>query len=467
MKAWIAAEFHKFIHCSQHYMTDFDYDLLVIGAGSAGLTAAQAAAQYGVRVAIADPGPLGGTCVNRGCVPKKLMVYASNFAREQCLAANYGWVNPSGEFDWSALRMAIEQKLAHLQQTYRSRLGQGGVSILNCAARFLAPHQIELGSRKVTVDKVIIATGAKPLKPDLPGIDCGLTSRDIFHLDGLPKQLTIVGGGYIGSEFSTIFSTLGCQVNLVERSPLILQGFDRSIRETLQQSLMDQGVRVLGGTSLEAIHKTETETKLKLSGNCNDTLIADTLLLALGRVPNVSGLNLEAAGIKVENGAIAVDDYSRTSCPHVFAIGDCTNRMPLTPVAKAEGKAAVRTLFGDQPKAVAYRWVPSAVFCSPEAATVGWSEDQAQNEGIDYEVYCDRFTPLHYALSPQAVETLIKLVVDSQTQTILGVHMVGDGVAEILQGLVPALKQGLTVDALTDTIGIHPTSGEELFSISR
>jgi glutathione reductase (NADPH) len=447
-------------------MASFDYDLLVIGAGSAGLSAAQTAAKCGARVAIADPGPLGGTCVNRGCIPKKLMVYASNFAREKCLATNYGWVNPSGDFDWPTLKMAIEQKLAQLQKIYQSRLSKAGVSVLDCTARFLDPQKVDLGSRKVTVEKVIIATGAKPLKPDLPGIDCGLTSQDIFHLESLPKQLTIVGGGYIGSEFSNIFSILGCQVNLVERSPQILAGFDCSIRETLQQSLMDQGVRVLSGTSLEAIHKTETETKLKLSGNCNDTLIADTLLLALGRVPNLEGLNLKVAGVDVKGKAIAVDEYSRTSQSNIFAIGDCTDRVPLTPVAKAEGVAAAKTLCGEKPQKVSYRWIPSAVFCSPEAATVGWSEKQAKEEGVDYEVNCDLFTPLHYALSPWATDSLIKLVVDRSSRRILGVHMVGDGVAEIIQALVPALKHGLTVDELTQTIGIHPTSGEELFSIA-
>ena len=447
-------------------MASFDYDLLVIGAGSAGLSAAQTAAKRGVRVAIADPGPLGGTCVNRGCVPKKLMVFASNFARQQRLAANYGWVNPSGHFDWPALKVAIEQELVRLQRSYRTKLTKVGITLMNCPARFLDSQKVELGNHTVTVEKVIIATGAKPFKPNLPGIDCGLTSRDVFHLKALPKQLTIVGGGYIGSEFSTIFRTLGCQVNLVERSPLILEGFDRSIRETLQRNLLNQGVHVLAGTKLEAIQKAETETRLTLSGECNDTLPTDSLLLALGRVPNLDDLNLDAAGVEVEQGAIAVDDYSRTSQPTIFAVGDCTNRVPLTPVAIAEGAAAAKTLCGDQPQKISYRWIPSAVFCSPEAATVGWSEDVAEVKGIDFEVICERFVPLHYALSPQSSESLIKLVVDSCSQKILGAHMVGDGVAEILQTLVPALKKGLTVEELTETIGIHPTSGEELFSIS-
>jgi glutathione reductase (NADPH) len=444
----------------------FDYDLLVIGAGSGGLSAAQTAAQLGARVAIADPGAVGGTCVNRGCVPKKLMVFAANFARQQRLAKNYGWVNLCGTFDWPALKAAIEQELDHLRQVYRAKLTKAGVVLIDCPASFLDAHTVTLGNRTVTVDKVIIAVGAKPVKPDLPGIDCGLTSRDIFHLASLPEQLTIVGGGYIGAEFSNIFNTLGCQVNLIEKSHLILDGFDDTLRKTLHYSLMEQGIRLIAGTSLQSIEKTPTGSKLSLSGDREDTLIADTLLLALGRAPNLEGLGLDKAGVEVEQGAIAVDDYSRTSQPNIFAVGDCTNRLPLTPVAKAEGTAAANTLFGSEPQKVSYRWVPSAVFCVPEAATVGWTEAQAREQNARVDVLCYRFTPLHYTLSPQKQESLIKLVVEAQSGQILGVHMVGDESAEIVQGLIPALKQGLTVADLKATIGIHPTSGEEMFSLN-
>jgi glutathione reductase (NADPH) len=444
----------------------FDYDLLVIGAGSAGLSAATAAAQYGAQVAIADPGPLGGTCVNRGCIPKKFMVFAADFARQQCLAKSYGWVNPSGRFDWLALRSAIDQELAELRQSYQSKLTKAGVTVLNEAARFVDPHKVELGDRTITVDKVIIATGAKAVKPDLPGIDYGLTSRDMFRLEALPDQLTIVGGGYIGAEFSNIFATLGCHVTLIDNNDWILPGFDQDIRQTLHHSLMNQGIRLLPKTTLEAVRTDQSGMHISLSGQHDDTLLADTLLLALGRKPNLEGLNLEAAGVEVKDGAIAVDDYSRTAQSSIFAIGDCTDRVPLTPVAKAEGAAAAQTLFTDRPQAMSYRWVPSAVFCSPEAATVGWSEAEARShDDLEIEVHCSRFTPLRYLLSPQKRESLIKLVVNAKSQEILGLHLVGDEASEMIQGFIPALRRGLTVAELTETIGLHPSSGEEIFGI--
>nr|WP_228038604.1 FAD-dependent oxidoreductase [Nodosilinea sp. LEGE 06152] len=444
----------------------FDYDLLVIGAGSAGLSAARAAAQYGAQVAIADPDLIGGTCINRGCIPKKFLVFAADFARQQCLAKSYGWVNPSGKLDWLALRSVIDQELAKLRQSYQSKLAKLNVTVLNSAARFVDPHKVELGDRTITADKVIIATGAKPVKPDLPGVDCGLTSRDMFRLETLPNQLTIVGGGYIGVEFSNIFATLGCNVTLVDKNDWILPGFDQDIRQTLHHSLMEQGIRVWSETALESVRTDSSGIHVSLSGQHDDTLLADTLLLALGRAPNLEGLNLEAAGVEVNEKAIAVDEYSRTSQPSIFAIGDCTNRLPLTPVAKAEGAAAAKTLFTDQPQAVSYRWVPSAVFCSPEAATVGWSEAEARShDDLEIEVHCSRFTPLRYRPLSQKREAMIKLVVNAASQEILGLHLVGDEAAEMIQGFIPALRRGLTLAELSETIGLHPTSGEEIFDL--
>lgn len=444
----------------------YDYDLLVIGAGSGGLSAAQTAAKHGARVAIADPHALGGTCVNRGCIPKKLMTFAANFARQQRSAKSYGWVNPSAcdRFDWPALRVGIEQHLDTLRQSYHSKLTKAGVTLLRCAARFVEPHKVELSDRTISVDKVIIASGAKPLKPPLPGIECGLSSRDIFTMVDFPHQFTIVGGGYIGAEFSNIFCTLGSQVTLIDKNDCILPGFDTDIRQAIHGSLMNQGIRVLSETALEGIEKRDDGMRISLSGRCDDTLIADTLLLALGRVPNIASLNLDAAGVKVDNGAISVDDCSRTSQSSIFAVGDCTNRLPLTPVAIAEGRAAATTLFGGELQSVNYRWVPSAVFCSPEAATVGWTEEEARAK-VDGEVgvRCARFTPLRYALTDQEQQTLIKLVVNEQTQTILGMHMVGDEVAEIIQGFIPALSRGLTLAELSETIALHPTVAEEIF----
>lgn len=446
----------------------YDYDLLVIGAGSGGLSAARTAAKQGAKVAIADPQALGGTCVNRGCIPKKLMVFAADFARQQRLARSYGWVNPGAcdRFDWSALRTAIEQHLASLRQSYQSRLTKSGVTLLRDAARFLDPHKIAVGDRTITADKVIVATGAQPLKPSLPGIEHGLTSRDIFALAEFPHQLTIVGGGYIGAEFSNIFCTMGAQVTLIDKNDYILPGFDHDIRQAIHTSLSNQGIRLLSETALKGIETHENGVQIALSSNCEDTLMADTLLLALGRVPNIATLNLEAAGVEVEQGAIAVDEYSRTSQPSILAVGDCTNRLPLTPVAIAEGAAAAKTLFGPEPQSVNYRWVPSAVFCAPEAATVGWSEAEAREQtDAEIAVYCTRFTPLRWALPEQHQQTLMKLVVDERSQQIVGMHMVGDAVAEIIQGFIPALRQGLTLAELTATIGLHPTSAEEMFDM--
>jgi len=446
----------------------YDYDLLVIGAGSGGLSAARTAAQCGAKVAIADPDALGGTCVNRGCIPKKLMVYAAELARQQRLAKSYGWVNPNAcdRFDWSALRGAIEQHQAKLRQSYQSKLTKAGVTLLRCAARFLEPHKVELGDRTLTVDKVIVATGAKPLQPDLPGIDYGLTSRDIFRLPDLPRQLTIVGGGYIGAEFSNMFCTMGAQVTLIDKNDCILPGFDHDIRQAIHTSLMNQGIRLLSETALERIEQGDDGLRIKLSGHCEDTLMADTLLLALGRVPHLETLNLAAAGVAVEQGAIVVDEYSRTAQPSILAVGDCTKRVPLTPVAIAAGRAAAQTLFGPEPRSVNYRWVPSAVFCAPEAATVGWTEAEARNQVDAVSVHCKRFTPLRYALPEQQQQTLVKVVLDERSHQILGLHMVGDNVAEIIQGFIPALRRGLTLAELTETIALHPTSAEEIFDIA-
>ncbi|MGB3135454.1 MAG: glutathione-disulfide reductase [Nodosilinea sp.] len=444
----------------------FDYDLLVIGAGSAGLAAATAAAECGVKVAIADPGALGGTCVNRGCIPKKFMVYAADVARQQRLAKSYGWANLSGEFDWPTFKNAVNQEIEQIRQSYQSKLDKAGITVIRSAARFVDPHQVELGDQTISADKIIIATGGKPTKLDLPGIETGLTSRDMFKLEALPKQITIVGGGYIGVEFSDILATLGCRVTLIDKHEWILSGFDQDIRKTLHQSLINQGIEILPETSLKAIRTDDSGTHVALSGKHDEPLQTDTILLALGRTPNLEGLNLEAAGVDVKEEAIAVDEYSRTSQSSIFAVGDCTDRLPLTPVAKAEGVAAAKTLFTDRPQSVSYRWIPSAVFCCPEAATVGWSEAKARDhDDLDIEVHCSRFTPLRYQLAPEDHKSLIKLVVNAKSQEILGLHLIGDDAAEMIQGFVPALQRGLTLTELNQTIGLHPTSGEEVFAL--
>ncbi|MBD0337577.1 MAG: FAD-dependent oxidoreductase [Cyanobacteria bacterium Co-bin13] len=443
----------------------FDYDLLVIGAGSAGLSAAKTAARLGARVAIADPGPLGGTCVNRGCIPKKFLVYAADFVRQQQQAKHYGWKNLAGEFDWPTLRDAIQGELKQLQQSQAKGLEKAGVTVLPHEVRFVDEHCLLVGEQQVTADKVIIAVGAKPVLPDLPGIDCGLTSRDIFQLPELPQRWVIVGGGYIGVEFGCLFNLLGCQVTLADKHALVLEGFDQTLREQVHQGLIDQGLNLLPETALSSIEPQGQKKKVCLSGASSDAITTDVVLLALGRKPDLSRLDLDKAGVTVEEGAIAVDAHSRTSQPSILAVGDCTNRKPLTPVAKAEGTAAAKTLFGSEPAEVPYRWVPSAVFCFPEIASVGWSEAEAQ-EHEPVEVHCHTFVPLNYKLTSQKPEALIKLVVAKGSQEILGLHVVSDASAEIVQGLIPALRRGLTLSELTETIAIHPTSAEEIFSLS-
>lgn len=444
----------------------FDYDLLVVGAGSAGLSAAKTAARLGAKVAIADPTPLGGTCVNRGCIPKKFMVYATDFVRQQQQAKHYGWKNIKAEFDWPTLRTAIQDELKQLQQSHAKSLESAGVTVLSKQACFVDEHSLSLGEQTVTAANVIVAVGAKPVLPDLPGADHGLTSRDIFQLPELPQRLVIIGGGYIGAELGNLFNLLGCQVSLVDKHSLVLEGFDQTLRERVHQSLSEQGLHLVPETSLASIEvadETQQTKRVYLSGRHPDSITADAVLLALGRQPDLSSLNLDKAGVKVEHGAIAVDAYSRTDQPSILAVGDCTNRKPLTPVAIAEGAAAAQTLFGPRPVQVSYRWVPSAVFCYPEVASIGWSEAEAQEQGVKAEVHCHAFVPLHYRLTPHQPESLVKLIVAESSQEILGVHMVGDSSPEILQGLIPALKRGLTLPELTETIAIHPTSGEEVY----
>ncbi|MBD0270258.1 MAG: FAD-dependent oxidoreductase, partial [Cyanobacteria bacterium Co-bin8] len=371
-------------------------------------------------------------------------------------AKHYGWKNLAGEFDWPTLRTAIHGELEQLQQSYAKGLEKAGVSVLPHHVRFVDEHCLSVGDQRVTADKVIVAVGAKPVLPDLPGIENGLTSRDIFQLPELPQHLMVIGGGYIGVEFGCLFNLLGCQVSLADKHPLVLEGFDDTLRQRVHQSLIDQGLNLLPETALSAIESQGQEKKVRLSGASSDSITADAVLLALGRKPDLSQLDLDKAGVEVEKGAIAVDAHSRTSQPSIFAVGDCTNRKPLTPVAKAEGVAAAKTLFGPEPTEVSYRWVPSAVFCFPEIASVGWSEAEAQ-EHETIEVHCETFVPLNYKLTSQKPEALIKVVIAKASQEILGLHMVNDASAEIIQGLIPALRRGLTLSELTETIAIHPT----------
>ncbi|MEM8807306.1 MAG: FAD-dependent oxidoreductase [Cyanobacteria bacterium P01_G01_bin.38] len=438
-----------------------DYDLVVIGAGSGGLAAAKQAAKQGKRVAIAEKEAIGGTCVNRGCIPTKLMIYAADFAKQQSLASDYGWVNPEGLFDWPTFKQAMDDHIQSLRQTQSDHLGD--IDILRGQAEFVDAHTLRIGEQTVTTEYVLIAVGARPKMPDIPGIKHALTSRDIFRLETLPDSFLIAGGGYIGVEFSQVLRSFGCRVTLVDSSSQVLDRFDKDIQERVKQILVDDGIKVIDGARLEEIAK-GTDT-LVATLDDGQTIKAKQILCALGRTGNIDTLNLEAVAVATEKDKIVVDDQGRTNTPNIFAVGDCTDKMLLTPVARAEALAAVETMFSDHDAQVSYRWVPSAVFMHPEVAMVGLTERAAREQYNQIEVHCDTFSPLKYALASESLESLIKLVVDPSTQNILGVHLVAPRAADLVQALVPALKKGLTVTELEQTIGIHPSVGEEIFAL--
>ncbi|MBF2026744.1 MAG: glutathione-disulfide reductase [Oscillatoriales cyanobacterium C42_A2020_001] len=444
----------------------FNYDLLVIGAGSSGIAAAKQAAKYGAKVAITESQELGGVCVNQGCISKKLMVYASDFADLANDAADYGWQIRVEQFDWQRFRSVRDQEVERLRQVQEKVLTQAGVDIVRSHATFIDPHTLDMGDRKLTADKILLAVGGKPLKPKLPGIEHTITSREIFNLPNIPQRLAIIGSGYIGVEFASIFCSLGVEVTLMDKEDSILKGFDDDLRNHVRSGLIKRGIQSFGNTTAERIEKTAEGIQLTLEGDRAGSLTVDTVLCAVGRVPNLEGLNLENAGVEVEGKAIAVDQYSRTSQPHIFAVGDCTNRLPLTPVARAEGRAFADTAFGNHPQPLDYTHVPSAVFARPEAATVGLSEAQAQQQHGAENIRCYRaeFHSLYRSVNRCPDPSLIKLVIHQASKQVLGVHIICEHAAEIIQGIAVTVKKGVTKQELDDMIGVHPTSAEEFFT---
>lgn len=445
--------------------SSFDYDLFVIGGGSAGIAAAKRAASYGVRVGLAEPYALGGTCVNRGCVPKKLMLYATDFARQFAAAQGYGWAPVHSQLNWDHFKAAMHQHMQHLNQVYLQKLKDAGVELWCDRAQFLDPHQLQVGDRKLSADKIVIAVGGHPIRLDIPGMEHAITSKEMFELPQVPERMAVLGGGYIGVEFGCMMQALGTEVTLMDTEPLILDRFDDEVRQAVQAGICQNGIQVLTQTTIEQVQPEAGALDLCLSNG--KTLRVDTLLCAVGRAVNLDGLGLEAAGVAVQDGAIAVDQYSQTSQSHIFAAGDCTDRVPLTPVAIAEGHAIADTLFGDTPRSVDYQWVPSGVFSRPEAAMVGFTEQQGRDQfGDQIQCYKTRFTPLFHSLTHQDEQVLIKLVVDAKRDRIVGAHMVGKDAAETIQVVAAALQQGISLEQLQRTIGIHPTVGEELFSMA-
>jgi len=445
-------------------MPRYDFDLFTIGAGSGGVRASRFAAGFGARVAIAEERYLGGTCVNVGCIPKKLYSYASHVREEIHLAAGFGWNAAHTGFDLAELVANKNREILRLNGIYRRLLEASGVKILEERATLIDAHTVEAGGKRYTAAHILVATGGWPVKPAIPGADLAITSNEAFFLDTLPARVLVVGGGYSALEFASIFNGMGADSNLIYRGPNILRSFDREFSGMLADEMQKKGVTFTLNTDIATIAR---------HGNCmratladGTALEADCILYATGRAPNARNLGLEAAGVKFnEKGAIAVDAYSQTAVPSIYAIGDVTDRVNLTPVATAEAMAVANTLFNQRPTAVDYTNIPTAIFADPNAATVGLGEEDARARYGEIDVYTTRFRPLKHTLSDTAEQVFMKLVVERASDRVIGAHMVGVDAGEVIQGLAIALKCGATKAQFDATIGIHPTAAEEFVTM--
>jgi glutathione reductase (NADPH) len=446
----------------------YDYDLFVIGAGSGGIATARRAAEYGARVGIAESDRLGGTCVNRGCVPKKLMVFASHFPGLFEESQGYGWSPVESKLDWETMITRVNNEVDRLNGIYQRMLDNSKVEVFRARAKFVDPHTIDLGDKKVTADKVLVAVGGKPYMPHILGIEHAITSDEIFHLKEQPKRIAIIGGGYIGCEFACILNGMGTEVTQIIRGDRILRGFDDDIRTEIQQGMMNHGISIHKGVQLIAIEKNDGKVIVSVgAGDTVDTVIVDAVsLAAVGRKPNTQNLGLEHTGVKCRDGAVLVDEYSQTAEPNIYAVGDCTNKVNLTPVAINEGRAFADTVFGGIPRTMSYENIPTAVFTTPEAATVGLTEAEAKEKfGDDMKVFYTRFRPMYYTLAEKDEKTMMKVLVQSSTDKVVGVHMVGPSAAEIIQGMAIAVKAGATKASFDATVGIHPSAAEEFVTL--
>ncbi len=445
----------------------YDYDLFIMGAGSAGAAAASKAASLGLRVAVAEEEALGGTCLNRGCIPKKLIVYAADFALQNKIAVDYGWSKANTHLNWTQFISSVHKQIDRINGLYQEKFKENEITLLRGHATFVDAHTIKVDGVEVTADKILIAVGARPFVPDIPGIEYGITSREMFHLPYLPKRLAIIGGGYIGVEFASMMNALGCRVTVVDTSETILDGFDDDIRKSLQESLSKRGIKFINNSTATEIKHYEEGLLLTVSGKFKKTIAADTILVATGRAPNTEKLDLDNAQVELaEKGAIKVDEYSRTNQENIFAVGDCTNRLQLTPVAKKEAVAFVNTVFANKSETVNYGQVPSAVFARPEMASIGMTENEARSEfGDSVKCYNDQFQPLMYQLASTDEQAIIKLVVEGESERVIGIHMLGEHAADIVQCLGVAFRKGITKQDLDDAIAIHPTTAEEFLTL--
>lgn len=441
----------------------YDYDLFVIGAGSGGVRAARVSAAHGARVAVAEEHRVGGTCVIRGCVPKKLLVYGAHFAEDLADCRRFGWLVPDRSFDWPTLRDNVLGEVARLEGIYGEILERHEVELFAQRARVTGPHEITLDDGSVkTAATILIATGSWPLVPDVPGAEHGITSNDVFHLDSIPRRAVIAGGGYIANEFAGIFNEFSCSVTLVNRSDRILRHYDEQVRDRLLQISLTKGISFKFNAPFERVEKRGDGTLLiHLEGT--DPIEADLLLWAVGRMPNTAGLGLAEVGVTLgKNGAVLVDEDNQSSVPSIYAIGDVTDRVQLTPVAIREGQAFADTVFGNEPTRVDYENIPSAVFSHPPIAGVGMTEGEAREKLGSYKTYTSDFRPMKNVLAGRNERSLYKLIVDEESERVVGIHMIGPDAPEILQAAAIAVKAGLTKRQFDDVIALHPTMAEEL-----
>jgi glutathione reductase (NADPH) len=445
-------------------MADYDYDLFVIGGGSGGVRAARVASAHGARVAMAEEHRVGGTCVIRGCVPKKLLVYGAHFAEDIADARRFGWDVPTCDFNWHVLRDNVLDEVARIEVVYQAILDNNKVETIHQRATVTGPNEVQLADgKRVTAAKILIAVGAWPFIPDFEGAEHGITSNEVFHLPEVPKRLAIAGGGYIANEFAGIFHHFGSEVTIINRSDRILRHYDAQIRDRLLQISIMAGMRFRFNAPFQRIEKQAEGSLLIHLGDGGDPLEADALIYALGRVAKTPGLGLETAGVELSRGgAVIVNADNQTTCPSIYAIGDVTDRVQLTPVAIREGQAFADTIFGNKPTRVDYEDIPSAVFSHPPIGGVGMTESEARNRLGSVRCYTSDFRPMKNVLAGRNERALYKLVVNGETDEVVGLHMIGPDAPEILQAAAIAVKARLKKSQFDEVVALHPTMAEEL-----
>jgi len=445
-------------------MNKFDFNLFVIGAGSGGVRAARIASSFGAKVAIAEERYLGGTCVNVGCVPKKLLVYASRFSEEFKSCVGFGWDFDNSRFSWKQLIANKNNEIKRLNQIYERLLNDAGVELIHGKAEMEDANTLRVNNQTYSAERIFIATGGWPTKPDIPGNEYAITSNEAFNLESLPERIVIAGGGYVAIEFAGIFNGLGVETIIIYRGPLILRGFDEELRKFVSNEIEKKGIKLILNTTIESIKNANNICNVHLSDG--DVIETDKVMFATGRKPNTSDLGLENIGIKLDNqGAIIINQDYQTSSPSVYAIGDVTNRYNLTPVALAEGMALAKTLYAHDLSPVSYNNIPTCVFCQPNLASVGLTEEDARKQINNISVYKSEFKHLKHTMTDIDEMTFMKLIVDSQTDKVIGAHMVGEDAGEIIQGISIAMNAGVTKSQFDTTIGIHPTAAEEFVTM--